>query len=311
MQVDLLSQHNQFLVHLDFQVVTTCFNLGFNLEHFFFLVSKKLLALIVCVFLLKSLYSFSLLDLESLELLSVVHGFVDSLVERHELLIVLHNLQLGVGLDLGSLHSTVKFAVKSFHLLLVINLQVLNLLKRFLFVNGETLLPSLVEILHVLLANLNVLSHLCSLDVSPQLVLIAGDFSFKESDFLHEVLVKLILVDLAALFGVQLHFLLDHRKDGNLFVLVKHPIATLVKHFDELVGRVQSQQVVDVLLALVKDQTHIHVVQEALLTEVSLLDSLPDLFALACATDEWSGLCDQLVDFVAGHVSETAESLLA
>lgn len=170
----------------------------------------------------------------------------------------------------------------------MINLQVLDFLKRLLFVNGETLLPSLVEVLHVLLTNLNILAHLRSLDVSAQLVLVVSDFSFKESDFLHEVLVKLVLVDLAALFSVQLHFLLNNGEDGNLFVLVKHAIATLVKDFDELVWRVQSQQVVDVLLALIKDQAHVHVVQEALLSEVSLLDGLPDLFALACATDEWS-----------------------
>ena len=158
--------------------MATSLNLGLNLEHFFFLGSQKLLALVVGILLLQSFDTFGLLDLEGLELLSVVHGFIDPLVEGHQLLVVLHDLQLGIGFDLGSLHGAVKFAVKRLHLLLVVNLQVLNLLERLLLVGLEALLPALVEILHVLLTDLNVLAHLGTLDVSAELVLVAGDFSF-------------------------------------------------------------------------------------------------------------------------------------
>ena len=59
-------------------------------------------------------------------------------------------------------------------------------------------------------------------------------------------------MDFAALFSVQLHFLLDNREDRNLLVLVEHAIPALIEDFDELVGGVQAQQVIDVLFTLLE-----------------------------------------------------------
>lgn len=59
-------------------------------------------------------------------------------------------------------------------------------------------------------------------------------------------------MDFAALFSVQLHFLLDNREDRNLLVLVEHAITALIEDFDELIGGVQAKQVIDVLFTLLE-----------------------------------------------------------
>jgi hypothetical protein len=89
----------------------------------------------------------------------------------------------------------------------------------------------------VLLTYLNVLAHLVSLNVAAEFLLEVDDFDFQEAYLLHQVLVELVLVNLAALLGKQLHFLLDEGEDQNLLVLVQHAVATLVEHIDELLGR--------------------------------------------------------------------------
>ena len=61
----------------------------------------------------------------------------------------------------------------------------------------------------MLLSDLNVLSHLAALNVGAQLILESYNLALKEPDFFHKILVKLILVDFAALFGKQLHLLFD------------------------------------------------------------------------------------------------------
>ena len=79
------------------------------------------------------------------------------------------------------------------------DLQVLNPDERIIFVLLELELPVIVEVLHVLVADSLILYHLSQLDVCTELILITDNFSFQEAHFFHQVLVKLILVDLAAL----------------------------------------------------------------------------------------------------------------
>ena len=58
-------------------------------------------------------------------------------------------------------------------------------------------------------------------------------------------------------------------------------------------------------------QTDIRIIEQAFLPEVGLLDCLPDLLALASTANQGSCLLDELADFVAWDVGQTAESLLA
>lgn len=190
-----------------------CLNFGLHLDHLFLLVGKKRLTLVVCIFLLKCLDSFSFPDLECLEFLSIIHSLVDSLIDSDKLLIVLHDLQLGIGLDLSNLHSSVEFAVKGLHLLLVLDLQVLDPDQRLVFVFLEFELPVIVEVLHVLVADLHILAHLRDLDVGSQFVLVLNYLGLQETDLFHKILVQLVFVDFAALCSEQLHFFLDESKD--------------------------------------------------------------------------------------------------
>ena len=192
----------------------------------------------------------------------------------------------------------------------MIHLQVLNPLQSLLLVLLEAILPIVVEVLHVLVADLHIFAHLRLLNVRSELVLIRDDLSLQEPHLFHKVLVQLILVNLAALLGEQLHFLLDKRKNADLLVLVQDTVTTLVKDLEELVGCVQPQKVEDVLAALLKDQANVCLVQQTLLPEVGLLDGLPNFLALASTSDQGARLRHQSVYFVAWHVCQTRESLL-
>lgn len=116
------------------------------------------------------------------------------------------------------------------------DLQVLNLNQSFLFVDLKAVLPLFVEVTHQLFADLHVLFHLRLLDVGTQVILVKDDFSLKQSHFLHQVFVQLVLVNFAALLSEQLHFLFDNRENHNLLILIEHTVATLVKDFQKLVG---------------------------------------------------------------------------
>jgi len=275
-----------------------------------YLVSQQLLSLVVSVLLLETLYSLDLLHLELLQLLAVVHGLVDSFVDGHQLLVVLHHLQLGSGFDLGDFNGSVKFTVQGLHLLLVHHLEIVNFVKCFLLVQLEALLPAFVELLHVLLANGDVLAHLSVLDVGAQVVLEGNDFSLEQSHLFHQVLIQLILVNFAALCREQLHFLFDDREDHDLLVLVEDTVTTHVEHINELLGATQPEKVVNVVDSIFKHQADVGFVQDTLLPEVCLLDSLPDLLTFASATDQRSCFLDKFVDFVAGHVCQAGECLV-
>ena len=56
--------------------------------------------------------------------------------------------------------------------------------------------------------------------------------------------------------------------------------------------------------SILKDQADVSFIQDALLPEVCLLDSLPDLLTFASTTNQGSCFLDKFVDFVAGHVCQ-------
>ena len=275
-----------------------------------YLVTQQLFALVFSVLLSEVLNSFLLRNFEGLELFAVVHGFVNALVNRHQFFVVLHDLESGVWLYLRSLDGAVQLAVQVFHLLLVIDLEAVDFLERLFFVLLETLLPGAVEVLQVLLADLHVLAHLVLLDVDAQLVLEPDYLGLEQAHFLHQVFVQLVLVHLAALFGRQLHFLLDERENEDLLVLIEDAITALVEHIDELLRRTQSEEIVDVLAALIENESDVGFIQKTLLAEISLLDGLPDFFALACTSDKGSCLRYEFFDFVLRHIGQAEVGLL-
>ena len=61
----------------------------------------------------------------------------------------------------------------------------------------------------------------------------------------------------------------------------------------------------------VEDKSDVRVVQKTFLAEVGVLDSVPDFFTLASASNEWTSLRHQLVHLVPRHICQTAERLLA
>ena len=83
----------------------------------------------------------------------------------------------------------------------------------------------------------------------------------------------------------------------------------MIEDIKELEGCADPQEVVDVLTTLLEDQAYVGLVEQAFFAEVSLLDGLPDLFALASAADKWPGLLHQLQSLVSWHVSQTGEGL--
>ena len=66
---------------------------------------------------------------------------------------------------LNSFNSSVQLLVKQLHLLFMLHLEILYLLKTFLFKISELLLPLVIELLQFLIANLNVLCELSILDI--------------------------------------------------------------------------------------------------------------------------------------------------
>ena len=92
MQINLLLEHYQLLVHLNLQVVSSSLQLCLKLVHLFLLVFGQLFTLILGVLEAQIFNSFSLLYLKLFQLLSVVHGLFDSLIVGYKFLVVLHLL---------------------------------------------------------------------------------------------------------------------------------------------------------------------------------------------------------------------------
>ena len=303
-QIDLLLQHDQLLVHLNLQIIASCFNFCFHLYHFFLLISKQCFALVLGVLLFQIFNTLRFLDFESFELFPVIHSFINSLIDSDKLFVVLHDLQFCVGFDFARLNSSIKFSIQSFHLLFMRDLQVLNPEEGVILILLELHFPIIVKVLHMFFTDLHIFSHLSLLNVLTKLVLKVHDFSFEKTHFFHKVLVKLILVDLAALLGEQLHFFFGNGKDQHLLVFVEDTVSTHVKHLNELLWGRQSQEIVDVITSLLIDKSNVCIIQKAFFPEICTPDGLPDFFALSGASNEWTSLTNQLFDFMLRHVGQ-------
>ena len=186
----------------------------------------------------------------------------------------------------------------------MLNLEALDFVESILFVLLEALVPIVIEVLHKIFSDVDIFAHLGVLDVGTELVLSSHDLALEESNFLHEVLVKLILMDLTALISKQLHFLLDNLEDHDLLILVQHGITTLIEHFNEFSRSVESQKVNNMLSSLFIDKSDVSLIKDTFLSEISLLDSLPDLFALPCTSNQWPGLSYKSIHLVSGHIGQ-------
>ena len=161
----------------------------------------------------------------------------------------------------------------------------------------------------MLLANLDVFSHLGTLDVPTHFVLEGYDLGFEKPHFFHQVFVELILVNFAAFFREQLHFLLDEREDKDLLILIQHTITALIKDINKVLSFTQPKHIVNVLSALFENKTDVRLVEKTLFAEISLLDGCPDLLALAGTTDKRPGLLNELLDLVARYVCQACVGL--
>ena len=109
-------------------------------------------------------------------------------------------------------------------------------------------------------------------------------------------------MDFLALSGQQLHFFLYQREDQHLFVFVQSTVLAHIEHIDELSRCLETQQVIDLSLAPLKDKLDVGFVENALVSEVSLADSVPYFFAFAGATEHGAGFAHQLLAFVLGDI---------
>ena len=82
-------------------------------------------------------------------------------------------------------------------------------------------------------------------------MLVRVDVSLEQSHFSHQILVQLVLLDMAELLGQDVHLFFDGGKNEDLLILIQLSISTLVKHIEELLWSLESQEVVDLKHALV------------------------------------------------------------
>lgn len=120
-------------------------------------------------------------------------------------------------------------------------LLIVDLQQRIIFKLFKLRFPLLVEILEHLITYLYILAHLCLLDIGPELVLIQDNVLLEQAHLPHQVLIELVLMDLAALRREQLHLLLDDAEYQYLLIFIEHAILTLVKDIHEVTRGLQSQ----------------------------------------------------------------------
>ena len=85
-----------------------------------------------------------------------------------------------------------------------------------------------------IVSNVDVLFHLGALNVYSEFVLVTDDFSLEKSNFLHEILVQLVLVDFDTLFSKQLHLLFRALEYHDLLIFVEDAVLSSVKDIQEL-----------------------------------------------------------------------------
>jgi hypothetical protein len=227
------------------------------LDELLLLLSQQMLSLVVGVLLPQVFNPLCLLDFIVSEFLPIIHCFFDSLVDSHQLLVVLHFLKFRRWLDFDCLDGLVQLGVELLHLVLMLNLQIFDLDYGFVLKLLEFMLPIAVELLELFVADVDVLLELVLLDVGPEFVLVLIEVFLKEADFAHEVLVQLILLHRAQFVRQDVHLLLDKAEDQDLLVLVEGAVAALVENLQELLRRGNPQQVEDNLLAVFKDQLQV------------------------------------------------------
>lgn len=88
--------------------------------------------------------------------------------------------------------------------------QLLDLNHAIILELGKILFPISVELLHLFVTDFYVLSQLIVLNIRSEIILEHAYVSFEQSDFSHEIFVKLILLNVAELLGENLHLLLDN-----------------------------------------------------------------------------------------------------
>jgi hypothetical protein len=86
----------------------------------------------------------------------------------------------------------------------------------------------------------------------------------------------------------NLHLFFDQTKNQNLFVFVQLAIASLIKDVKEFGWRLDSEQIVNLLLAAIKDKSDVRFVQGSFFSKVSLSDRLPNLLTFSSSADQWS-----------------------
>ena len=83
----------------------------------------------------------------------------------------------------------------------------------------------------------------------------------------------------------------------------------MIENVYKLLWRAESEQVEDVLSTLLEHEPDVRLVEQALFSEVRLADGLPNLFALAGATDKRPGLLNELLNLVARHICQACVGL--
>mmetsp|Transcript_44038 Transcript_44038/g.42616 ORF Transcript_44038/g.42616 Transcript_44038/m.42616 type:complete len:304 (-) Transcript_44038:449-1360(-) len=186
-QVDLLLQNIELLIHLYLQIVPTCLNLRLQLMHLLLHGSQEGFPLLLGVLISHLLHPELLLHFQIFELLPIVHCLFNPLIDCHQLLIILHFPQLRRWLDLHCLHSPVELQIQHLHLGLMLPIQLLDLAQTFLLKVSKVLVPLFIEFLQLLLSYLDVLPELVPLDVGTQVLLVLDDVQFQLPDLLHKI----------------------------------------------------------------------------------------------------------------------------
>lgn len=209
MKVDLLLQNVSILIPFDVEVVPKCINLHPELLQIFLKLLVQLLSLFLNVELSHFFNSFFLSNLKISQLLSIVLGFFDSFINRHELFLTLHLLELGNWLDFNSFNSSIQPLVQGFNLLFSRSMKLLCFSQLLFLKLLHCLQPSIIELQQLLISYLNVLLELIPLNVGSKLRLVDHNVGFKASDLFHQVFVHLILMDGSKFLCEKLYLLFN------------------------------------------------------------------------------------------------------
>jgi hypothetical protein len=147
MKINFFLKNDEIFIHFNFKIVTASFDFGFKLKHLFLLIVQECSPLIISILLPQILNSLSLLNFKDFQLFSIVHCFFDSFINCHELLVILHLLQLGTWLNLYRLNSSIKLDIQQLHPFLMLILELLNLDHRLIFELGKLFLPIAIKFL--------------------------------------------------------------------------------------------------------------------------------------------------------------------